>query len=171
MSSYATGSDLIARYDIDLIGDLATDDRETLPREEVATAEKVLVALADASGEVEVSLLAGGQYSVDDLTALTGNSLNHLKQIVCALAIAALYRRRPEAADREHIESITKDAREALRALRRGENIFGIQKAIEASLVDVAGPTAIDIQSRNDLSARMGRFFPDAATRLPDRQR
>jgi phage gp36-like protein len=167
MSAYATGSDLIARYDVDLIGDLATDDRETLDRDLVAESGKVATALADASGEVEVAMMAGGRYTVPQLQSLTGNSLNHLKQIVCGLAMAALYRRRPEAASRELIEDLTRDAREAIRSLRRGENVFGIQANIEATVPELTGPSAIDYEQRNDVTVRMGRYFPSPASRLP----
>lgn len=166
--SYADGDDLVSRYDIDMIRDLATD-RESVSREGIVTEPRVLTALADASGEVEVALRAGGQYTVAQLQSLTGNSLNHLKQIVCGLAIAALFRRRPEAAERNYIEDITRDAREALRALKRGENVFGLEAAIDASVPELTGPTAIDITNRNDLSSRMERYFPTASTRLPRR--
>lgn len=167
MTAYATGSDLIARYDVDLIGDLATDDRETQDRDSVASNVKVATALADASGEVEVAMQAGGRYTVAQLQSLTGNSANHLKQIVCGLAMAALYRRRPEAARRETIEDLTRDSREAIKSLRRGENVFGIVEHIDASVPELTGPSAIDIESRNDLSVRMNRYFPSPASRLP----
>lgn len=167
MTAYATGEDLIIRYDIDLVGDLSTDERETMDRDEVASSPRVEAALGDASGEVEVALLAGGQYTVEQLQGLTGNALNHLKQIVCGLAMAALYRRRPEAADKEFIEAITKNARDAITALRRGENLFGLPQTLNAAVVELTGPTAIDLTNRNDLSVRMGRFFPQPASRLP----
>ena len=166
MAAYATGEDLVARYDIDLVGDLATD-REVIDREEIPLEPRVLIALGDASGEVEVALLAGGRYTVEQLAGLTGNSVNHLKQIVCGLAMAALHRRRPESADKEFIEAITKDAREAIQALRRGENLFGLAEAISASVVELGGPSVVDIQNRNDLPFRMARYFPEPSSRLP----
>jgi phage gp36-like protein len=159
---------MIDRYDIDLIGDLTTDDRETVDRDLVLEENpKLQSALEDASGEVDVALLAGGRYSPAQLQNLEGHSGSHLKRIVCALTMAALYQRRPEAADAESIKRLTEDAREAIKSLRRGENVFGLPQAIEAGKVTVTGPTAIDIQNRNDLTARMHRFFPTAATRLP----
>lgn len=167
MTAYATGADLIARYDVDLIGDLATDDRETLDRDLVADSVKVTTALLDASGEVEVALMAGKRYTVDQLQTLPGNGANHLKQIVCGLAMAALYRRRPEAAKREHIEDLTADARSAIKALRRGENIFGLAEHLSASVPELTGPSAIQLENRNGLSERMSRFFPMQSTRLP----
>lgn len=167
MSAYADGNDLVARYDIDLVGDLATDDRESLDRLAIVSHPRVDTALTDASGEVEVALLAGGRYTVAQLQGLQGNAMNHLKQIVCGLAMAALYRRRPESADAEFIKSITEDARAAVLALRRGENVFGIVEVIEAGIQETTGPSALDIRHRNGLTERMSRFFPTAQSRLP----
>jgi hypothetical protein len=65
------------------------------------------------------------------------------------------------------IERLTKDSRDALLALRRGENVFGLPEEIAAGLVDTGGPSAVDLQNRNDLTVRMGRFFPAPAIRLP----
>jgi hypothetical protein len=81
--------------------------------------------------------------------------------------MAALYRRRPEASRREMIEDLTRDARDAIKSLRRGENVFGIVANIEATVPEIVGPSAIDLDNRNDLSVRMGRYFPSPATRLP----
>ena len=163
----ATGADLLARYDVDLVGDLATDDRETQDRDLVPTLPKVLVALEDASGEVQAGLLAGGKYTVAQLDGLTGIARSHLKRIVCGLAMAALYQRRPEAADGEMIDRLTKDSRDALLAIRRGENVFGLQEEINASVLSIGGPSVIDYQDRNDLTFRMNRYFPSYDTRIP----
>jgi phage gp36-like protein len=165
--AYATGADLIARYDIDLVGDLATDDRETQDRDLVATSPKVLVALEDASGEVESSLLAGGKYTVAQLAGLSGLARSHLKAIVCGLAMARLYQRRPEAADGEMIDRLTKDSRDALLAIRRGENVFGLQEEIDASVISTGGPSVVDYENRNDLTTRMSRYFPTYDSRIP----
>lgn len=165
--AYATGSDLIDRYDVDLVGDLSTDERETQDRDAVASHPHVLTALEDASGEVDTALLTGGQYSAEDLAGLTGSSASYLKAIVCALAMAALHERRPEAVDAEHIDRLTKRAKESIRSLRRGDNVFGIQQNLDATRVHTSGPSAIDLQNRNGLAQRMGRFFPLSNSRLP----
>jgi phage gp36-like protein len=165
--AYATGQDLIDRYDVDLVGDLATDDRATQDRDLVATSTKVAVALEDASGEVEAALLAGGRYTVGQLSTLTGGALSHLKRIVCGLAMAALYQRRPEAADGDMIDRLTKNSRDAIQALMRGENVFGLPSVIDASVIDIGGPSVVDLENRNDLTVRMGRYFPVPDSRLP----
>lgn len=165
---YATGADLIERYDVDLVGDLATDDRETLDRSTVATHPHVLTALEDASGELDSALLAGGRYTAEQLSSLTGSSESYLKSIVCGLTMVALHERRPEAVDAATIERLTKRATEAIRALRRGENVFGLPEHIEAGRTQLRGPSAIDISNRNGMASRMaGRFFPNTQSRLP----
>ncbi len=169
--AYANGDDLTARYDIDLVGDLATDERETLDRANVATHPHVLTALEDASGEVDAALLAGGRYTVAQLQALSGPAASHLKAIVCGLAMAALHDRRPEAVDQTTIERLTKRSMEAIRALKRGENVFGLDEHVDAGRTLLRGPSAVDITNRNGLASRMGtRYFPNTQSRLPKGQ-
>ena len=165
--AYATGADLISRYDIDLIGDLATDERVTQDRGDVATDPHVLTALEDASGEVDAALLSGGRYTAVQLASLTGTSVNYLKAIVCGLAMAALHERRPEAVDEKLIKRLTKRATDAILALRRGDNVFGLQDQVNAGRVTYGGPSAVDLSNRNGLPERMGRFFPSIKSRLP----
>ncbi|MGV3486239.1 MAG: hypothetical protein ACO1RT_17605 [Planctomycetaceae bacterium] len=165
--AYATGADLTDRYDIDLIGDLATDERETLDRTEVATHPHVLTALEDGAGEIDAALLAGGRYTADQLAGLTGSSASYLKAINCGLAMAALHERRPEAVEATVIERLTKRAQEAIQSLRRGDNVFGLQEHIDAGRVSYGGPTALELIDRNGLSERMHRFFPSTKSRLP----
>lgn len=165
--AYADGDDLVARYDIDLVGDLATDDRESLDRDDIPTHPHVLVALDDASGEIDAALKAGGRYTAAQLAGLTGNDLAFLKRIVCGLAIAAMHERRPEALDSATVERLTKRALDAITELRGGKNVFGLEEHFEAGLPDTGGPTALDLETRNDLSTRMGRFFPSPDSRLP----
>lgn len=164
--AYASGDDLISRYDIDLIGDLASDDRETQDRNDVADHPHVLTALEDASGEVDAALLAGGRYTATQLEGLTDRSLSYLKSIVCGLAMAALHERRPEAVDAQTIERITQRARDAILSLRRGDNVFGLVEHIDAGRTHLEGPTALELINRNGLPERMGRFFPHPETRL-----
>ncbi|MFG0261028.1 MAG: hypothetical protein ACF788_01365 [Novipirellula sp. JB048] len=167
---YATGTDLVSRYDIDLIGDLASDDRESQDRDTIPTHPHVVTALADASGEVDAALLAGGRYTVDQLSSLEGSSQSYLKSIVCGLAMAALHERRPEAVDATLIERLTKKARDAVHALHRGDNVFGIPEHITAGQVHTSGPSAIQLHNRNGLPERMHRYFPSPASRLPHGQ-
>lgn len=165
--AYATGEDLIKRYDIDLIGDLATDERQTQDRNDVASDPHVLTALEDASGEVDAALLTGARYTALQLSGLTGTSQSYLISIVCGLAMAALHERRPEAVDEKVIERLTKRAKDAILSLRRGENVFGLQEHIDAGRVTYGGPSAIDLTNRNGLAERMGRYFPSTQSRLP----
>jgi phage gp36-like protein len=167
VAAYATGLDLIARCDVDQIGDLATDDREPLDRDAVATHPNVLAALLDASGEIDVALLVGGRYTPDQLAALTGNTMNHLIRITCSLAIALLCERRPSRVSAEEAEAYRKTARAHLDALRRGENVFGIPAVLESGVIDTVAISAMELESLNGITERMNRYFPTSNTRLP----
>lgn len=166
--SYATGDDLIQRYDIDVIGALATDDREQLGRLAVPSDPNVATALADASGEIDVNLIAGGRYTPAQLAALSGGSRSHLIRITCAVAMACLFERRPGMYT-EMAEAICKISRANLAALARGQNVFGIPELANGNAATIATDTvqSIDIENLNLMPGRMSRFFPGTAQRTP----
>jgi phage gp36-like protein len=167
VAAYATGNDLIARYDVRLVGDLTTDDGEELDNAVVPTHPNVLTALEDASGEIDVALTVGGAYTPAQLEALTGNTKKHLIRIACAIAMACLAERRLSDRLRDLAESLRKIANGHLTAIRRGENVFGITENIEAGTIDTATISALEVEALNGLTARMPRYFPSADTRLP----
>ncbi len=169
MSSAATGNDLIDRYDVDMIGDLATDDRESLYRDDVPTNSKVLAALNDARGEIEVALAVGNRYLPSQLTSLSGGSLQHLIRVECDIAMSNLFRRRGGQAYMETAESVAKTARGHLEQLRRGENVFAMPEVQASSTMDLATISTIDIDQMNLLPSRMPRYFPNPLSRIPRR--
>lgn len=170
MSAYATANDLIARYDVEIVGELATDNRVTLSRADVVAHPNVAAALLSASGEIDVALRAGQRYTPEQLTSLDDNSRAHLVDIVCAFAMARLFRRRPGVHD-EMAKSIREEATEFKKLLSTGVDIFGIVEDtshLEASVPQVTGPTSTEIYDRNLFTARAaGRHFPRPETTNP----
>ena len=165
--AYADGSDLIKRYDWELVGDSATDDRDTLSRPEVLTHANVLSSLSGASGRINSALGYGAKFTPDDLEQLEGDDLEYLKDLVCDLAMVRLGQRRGENGLGGMIDGIRDNAEKLLELIRNGDNIFNLPQVLDASLVDTDGPTAIELVDRNDLTVRMGRYFPTPAHRLP----
>jgi phage gp36-like protein len=164
--AFADGNDLVSRFDIRLIGDLVTDAGVTLPSAEVPTHPNLLTALEDASGEIVVNLQAGQRYNESQLLALTGYSLSHLKRVCCDIAMALLIKRRP-ILDENRAGEIAKQAREHLRNLADGKNIFGIPEVLESGNLDLAEPSTVDITNLNLIPERMRRYFPDTFQRMP----
>lgn len=171
MAAYATASDLVARYDIEVIGQLATDDGVRLLRDDILAHPNVEAALVDACGDIEVNIRVGGRYTPAQLAALDTHSTAHLKRVVCTIAMSHLFERRPGLFE-EQAESIRKRAYEALDRLAKGINIFGladeVDPQLEASQPSLQGPSSYEIEDRNFLSARMaGRHVPDIKPRNP----
>ena len=167
MAAYATGTDLIQRYDVDQVGDLATDEREELDRVAIPTHPNVLAALLDASGEIDAAMMAGGRYTPAELAGITDNTKNHLIRMTCAIAMACLIERRPDRASQEIAESYRKTARGHLEPLRRGENVFGIQAVISAGTIAIETVQSVSIEDLNLLPGRMSRYFPGTDQRTP----
>lgn len=169
MTAYASGADLIARYDVDLVGDLATDAREPVEQSAVPNLPLVQTALLDASGMIDVHLVTGGRYKPEDLLALTGNSIHHLKRIACDVAMGLLLQRRTDVRYQELAEKVVAGSKQHLQALARGENIFGIPSLQSAGTMEYQTVSAVAIDERNTLATRMDRVFPPTETLIPRR--
>lgn len=166
--AYATASDMTARYDARLIGDLLADDGTRVASGSISGNANLTAALDDASGEIEAALLMGGRYTTAQLSALTGNSAKHLVRITCDIAMAFLWGRRGAAAgakaeQRAGAEAI---ANGHLERLRKGETIFDVDGLVDAANPTIDGPSTATLTNLNLISRRTRRYFP--AQRLPN---
>lgn len=166
MTAYAEPSDLISRYDVAVLGDLVADDGIRVSASDLEDDAVLLEVLQTASGQVEAAMLCGNRYSPDELSGLTGNSASHLKQIVCLIAIAILFERRP-AVNSMHADLYLKRADAYLEDLRHGKNLFNLAEALVDANPTISGPSSIDYRNINMLPDRMVRYFPSRKQRLP----
>lgn len=165
MAAYATAADLTARYDLSDVCDLASDNGT--PEGAIASSERITAVLEDASGRVESAAFVGGLYTADDLESLTGNSEAFLKRLVCDIAYCLLLRVRPGKYSEDFRKEAAKESDEWLDRLRTGKNIFSISKAVDASVIDVDGPTAASHSQLNLLTTRTHNFYPSVSSRFP----
>jgi len=158
MASYAEPADLVKRFDAREVAQLASDTGE--PVGSVTLDPVVLLALEDASGDIDSALLAAGRYTADDLEGLEGNSLALLKRMTCELAMVYLMERRPDLSEeqtRRH-EAIRK---RHLEPLRQGVNVFGLEATVEAGQPSVEGPTVQEVAQLNLIKTHSeGRYYP-----------
>lgn len=159
MTAYATAADMIARYDVRTIGDLVFDDGTAADSSDISSSSVVTAALDDAAGEIEAALLRGGRYTRADLQSLTGNSLSYLKRINCKLAFWYLWERRP-AWDNDQYEQSKADARRVIQQLASGQEIFDLDKVVDAGTPMVTAPTQAEFDRRNLPIERFSRFYP-----------
>ena len=162
MASYADGDDLLARADANVIADLCQDSGVRPARDELAANPIVLVALADASGKVDVSIRRGGRYTSDDVTGLSGNSLAHLKRVVCTIAMSYLFRRRPGLYS-DLAKSFQEESTAYVEALSDGHDIFDVDDAQAAAHPKFSGPLLVHQSHLNQLLPdRAARYYPVA---------
>jgi phage gp36-like protein len=166
VAAYASISDLITRRDKRLIGELMGDMNDTPTDAELLASDVLSELLVDASGQVESAMLSGKRYLPADLESLTGNSLGFLKKIVCTIAMADLYERRP-GYHMEQAKAYTELAQAYLKALRNGENLFNLDDHINAANPDTTAPTVVDYTNLNFYPEQMGRHLVPRWNRLP----
>lgn len=161
--AYATGEDLIARYDARDIGGLVSDDNNQVSPIDLPDDPYVAQSLEDASGDVESALLVGNRYSTTELAGLTGNSLATLKRIVCDIAMSYLLGRRA-GQDPARLEGQAKLAYAHLERLRKGENVFNLDDQKLAGAPTIDGPTLATYNRLNMLRDRTRNYYPARRT-------
>lgn len=160
MAAYATSADLINYFDARLIKDLCLDAgaAETT----LATNAAVTAALLRASGRVDASLRMGGRYTAAQLAAVSGNTLEHLKGIVCDIAAGTLMDRRGflQDADRSILALARTRGEDALKLLTEGKDVFDIDSLIDAANPTVDGPSTTTIRNLNLIVDRTRNYYP-----------
>lgn len=160
---YATPADFITFFNETLVEDLASDSG--VP-EDATTSARIQACLDAASGRIEAALVTGGRYRVEDLNNLSGNSRWYLKWLVCAIALGYLVFNRLAKLD-EGTKAIIEQAEKQLDLLNKGVNIFNLPDKIEATKIDVEGPTLAERVALNTLPLRTRNFYPSEGQRLP----
>ena len=170
MAAYATVTQFLDRYDQRDVGALVSDNDLEVSRDDLLNdidlRSPLQAALDDASGEIEAALLVGGQYSVSDLTGLTGNSAAYLTRITCDIAMASLFDRRP-LQDLEKSNLLHERSEKYLDRLRKGENVLNVTTAIEAGTASITGPDVSRYDRLNLIPERARHYFPSRVTRVP----
>jgi phage gp36-like protein len=163
-TAYASPADMKTRYDVRVLQELCSDSDTRISIGGLDTNERLLAALADASGLVESACFAGKAYQPTDLAALTGVSLAYLKRLVCDLAMGCLFLARPDR--KGEPPKSTELALERLEQMRRGEMVFGLREQQGAGLLDCHIEPASEVEARKGIVVEMGRFFSRRNNRL-----
>ena len=138
-AAYATPAQLLKLVDWRLVADWCSDRDGSRPtraslKDPTSPAGSVLAeVLLAASGDVESNCLRGGMYTVADLQALTtGAAGGDLRAMVAGCAVLRLAGRRSPVAGKLDDLPLASWTQEKLRALRVGEQVFGLVDQIAA---------------------------------------
>jgi hypothetical protein len=154
---------MVNRYSATVLGNLCSDTRESVSEVDLATDAKMVAALSEATGIVRAHLKKGDRYTDDDLSGLTGESLEFLKGMTCTLAFWFLWRRKPYLSDKDpQKETVRREAEEVLKMLRDGTIVLDVAANIDAGKPQadtIPRATIINYwELRRDKD--QGRFFP-----------
>lgn len=166
LMAYATGDDLLSRYDARVLGDLVRDDGVRSSPAELALDEMVETALSAAEGELNSRVLKGNRYRVEDLSALSGPDSEFLKDIVCTLAFFWLHRRRSWVEISDSMREARKMVNETLKALSEGEAIFNLEGTRNAGVAKVEAVSRVELERDWNLlrDVAAGKFYPRRRT-------
>ena len=125
----ALPTDVIPFVDERLARDLCGDDGSRLTHVQLLTNTNFLKLILAASGQLEARALRGGRYTAAQLAGLVGATRAWMHEIIGAMVTIKLLRRRDPTKELprqyEEVENI-------LKRLELGEEIFGIQEAVDA---------------------------------------
>lgn len=161
--AYATSADLTKRFDERILKDICKDDgtRET----DLSANAAVTMALSSASGILNAACLQGDRYQVSDLEALTGDSAEFLKSLVCDLAFVILWQRKPYPQYSEQVKATQERTEEWLEYLRGGAWVFNIEENIDAGKPKIETVTAAAIRQQNlFVEQARGKLLPRRRT-------
>ena len=155
-SAYASGADLILRFDPRYIADwVSVNDQRyaasngTVNETTLASHPKITAALKSASGYIEAIAVNGGRYTAADLAALAASSTNGaemLKDITCVVAARSIAGHR--LGRDEYLEQKIEEIQELLRHLAAGVAIFPFAEAADAAILESEQMTPTEFDER-----------------------
>jgi len=159
VTAYALPADLIARKSSQTLGQLVTESGTAVSAANLLSDAVLQAAIDSAAGAVDAALLQAGRYIPSDLQGLSGNSQAYLVHIVCEIAMAYLFARKPTYRTDDY-EAQLKIHDLYLERLRRGENIFNIQKVVNAGTPTYEQPSVAITQSLGLMRDRTYNYYP-----------
>lgn len=163
-TSYLSASDFLARKDYRSVAQYCSDDpaaplSDSDGGAQVSASPNLLAAINSACGMLESAALSSRRYSVADLQALDGMSLEYMKMILSNIAMYLIMTRRPGPNPPDTVVAAYEEAMKLLDALSNGERIFAFAEAEEAGLPEVYQMTTADLYRNNVPSVRYGRAW------------
>lgn len=151
LTAYATPANLQTYCDWREIGNLVKDANEEESANDQLTDPIIISCLNRAAGEIETALMVSGMYSIANLQALTGNSLEVLIGTNCDGALYWIYRRKPLMFP-DKLKTYKEQFYETLEKLKTGENVFNLIANINAGTPEAFGLTIVE-EARSGLVA------------------
>lgn len=172
--SYATPTQMLERFDARVLGDLCADDGTRVSAANLLTDDNLQAALDDASAAIDAALRASDRYSVEQLDALAteaqlanGNanfdikSSRHLVRVTCAIALMYLADRRLYGGgENQSLNRVIEQAKQYVKDLQSGKDIFDIGQAAEYGKPQVSGPTTAQLDNLNLVTRRTRNYYP-----------
>ena len=156
-SSYATPSDLMLRYDSNLLGMLVNDNSQKIAPSAILNDPATQAALDDATGIINSALYVAYKYTATQMANLTHNSSSLLKRLCCDIAIVILCNRRGyDYTDKYEILQMSLDI---VQKLRYGERVLDFAPNESAGNAAVASVSVVQQQQAGLVTTNF-RYFP-----------
>jgi phage gp36-like protein len=158
---YATGADMLQRYDARLLGDLVSDDGTQVSVANLPTNGNLVALLTDAQAAIDAALFVGNRYTVAQLTTLSTTAQSFLRRLNCDLCLIYLKRRRG-VFNSEKDGDLLKECDARIKGLRDGEDLLmqAVDTEAQASTLELDAPTMIPVLRRQTIRNQVRNYFP-----------
>lgn len=168
---YATSSDLMSYYDVNIIGDVLRDGQPRLTPDVIATDPLVMKLLLLSTGDIESWCVRARLYDPADLVALSASptaSGEKLRWLCCARTIQHACDRRVTTL--EAVKVIGEAATQELRDLTDGKDVFALQELEVAGVPETHAVTESEWSQLNLLTSDVrywGNIRPQSPMQRP----
>ena len=156
-NNLAQPSDLLLRFDSNLLGQVVNDQGQQQTSTALLTNAALHAALDDAAGTVYAALYVAYKYTAAELSTLDSPSTSLLTRLVCDLAIVMLCQRRGYSYDDKY--PMVGLSLEMIQQLRNGERVLNLAGNESAGLSASVHPS-ICLQERIGLVTADYHMFP-----------
>lgn len=162
---YAQPADLISRFDVRVVGDLAEDTGARVTPPALLTDANVIAALNDGASMINAACQIGERYTQAQLAALTDADQALLFRLNCDLAFVFLCQRR--GVKSPLYEECYKRSDEILTRLKDGALIFNVPGNVSEGTETINFPSAQAYQSVHTIRTATHWLFPTRRYQVP----
>ena len=153
----AKPSDMLLRFDKNLLGQLVNDDSQQLTPLELLSDPALQAALDDAAGMILSALYVAYKYTATDILNVSDETASMLRRLACDLAVVYICQRRGYGYE-DKFPMVALSVQQ-IQLLRNGERVLSLGPNEQAGLA-VATRASVIQQARAGLVIANYRVFP-----------
>jgi len=160
---YATGSEMLERYDARLLGDLVSDNGVAVSAGALPGHPNLVAVLNDASAAIDAAVFVGNRYTPSQMSNLSASAAAFVRRLTCDLALIYIKRRRGRF-DSDKDAALLKEVNASLDALRSGDDVLVSEQDNDPG-PQLEGTEMVTVVRPRSLLNQIQNYYPDGHPR------